>query len=121
MVLGDAAAEPVSEGLKGIFVFRRKAGMDVDAFQRHWLGTHGPIAAQTPHTSRYVQCHVLPAHYEQAAPSYDGITELYWDTLEHAARAMASDSMTIDQATDAQNFVDGPSIKLAIVSSDRLI
>jgi uncharacterized protein (TIGR02118 family) len=120
VVLGDPASEPVTDGLKGIFVFRRKPGMTVAEFQSHWLHTHGPIAAQTPRTSRYVQCHVLPSHYTDGTPPYDGITELYWDTLEDARLAMTSDSMAVDQSTDSQNFVDPTSVKLAIVRCERL-
>jgi uncharacterized protein (TIGR02118 family) len=121
VVLGPSELEPVSDGLKGIFVFRRKAGMPIPAFQSHWLHTHGPIAARTPCTTRYVQCHVLPSCYEDGSPPYDGITELYWATLDDARVAMSSDSMTVEQSADAQNFVDGDSVKLVIVSSDRLI
>jgi len=121
VVLGNPAQEPVTEGLKGIFVFRRRADLTIPEFQTHWLETHGPIAARTPHTSRYVQCHVLPSCYAERTPPYDGITELYWDTLEDAGLAMASDSMAIEQSTDAQNFVAAGSVGMLIVSSNRLI
>lgn len=121
VVLGSPEQEPVTEGLKGIFVFRRKADLEIPEFQAHWLETHGPIAARTPHTSRYVQCHVLPSCYAQSTPTYDGITELYWDTLDDARRAMASDSMTVEQSADAQNFVADGSVGMFIVSIDRLV
>ena len=121
VVLGSPEQEPVTEGLKGIFVFRRRADLGIPEFQTHWLETHGPIAARTPHTSRYVQCHVLPSCYEQSTPTYDGITELYWDTLADAGLAMASDSMTIEQSADAQNFVAEGSVGMFIVSSRRLV
>lgn len=122
VVLGDPGAEPVSDGLKGIFVFRRRPGMPIADFQTRWLDGHGPIAARTPKTSRYVQCHVAPSQYAgDAEPSFDGITELYWDTLEDAGFAMASDSMTVEQSADAPHFVDGGSVKLAIVGSQRLL
>ena len=121
VVLGSPEQEPVTEGLKGIFVFRRRADLGIPEFQTHWLETHGPIAARTPHTSRYVQCHVLPSCYAQSTPTYDGITELYWDTLDDAGRAMASDSMTVEQSADAQNFVADGSVGMFIVASNRLL
>jgi uncharacterized protein (TIGR02118 family) len=121
VVLGSPEQEPVTEGLKGIFVFRRRADLSIPEFQTHWLETHGPIAARTPHTSRYVQCHVLPSCYAQSTPTYDGITELYWDTLDDAGRAMASDSMTVEQSADAQNFVADGSVGMFIVASNRLV
>lgn len=121
VVLGSPLQEPLTEGLKGIFVFRRRADLAIAEFQTHWLETHGPIAARTPHTSRYVQCHVLPSCYAQSTPRYDGITELYWDTLRDARLAMTSDSMAIEQSADAQNFVADGSVGMFIVTSNRLV
>ena len=56
VVLGSPEQEPVTEGLKGVFVFRRRADLGIPEFQTHWLETHGPIAA--PHTAHQPLCPV---------------------------------------------------------------
>jgi uncharacterized protein (TIGR02118 family) len=60
-VLKDGAATASMVHL--VEFVRRKPGMDVDAFQSYWSGTHGPLGAKIPMIRRYVQSHVRPAAY----------------------------------------------------------
>ena len=114
-------AHLTSPSIKAVFPFRRKAGLDVESFQRYWWQTHGPIAALTEEALCYLQCHPLPTTYEGQQPAYDGITELYWPDVGAARRSMASQQMREDQASDAANFVDLQSVVLFLAEEEKVI
>lgn len=104
-----------SDSVKGIFLFRRRGNLEVQAFQSYWLEHHGPIAGRTPSALRYVQCHVLPESYATGRPTYDGVTEIYWPSFDRMVESMGSPSMTVEQAGDAPNFVAPGSVELLVV------
>ncbi|MEM1437300.1 MAG: EthD domain-containing protein [Pseudomonadota bacterium] len=107
--------------IKGVFPFRRKAELTVEAFQRYWWQHHGPIAALTEEALCYLQCHPLEATYGTERPAYDGITELHWPDVEAARRSMASRQMQEDQAGDAVNFVDLENVLLFLAEEEAVI
>jgi uncharacterized protein (TIGR02118 family) len=120
-VISGAEVDPSDPGLKAIFLFCRKRGQSVADFQSYWLRQHGPIVPKTPELERYVQCHVLPACYDEATPAYDGVTELHWRDLDAARRSMASDEMTVEQASDAPNFADGESLVVFLAEEEQVV
>jgi uncharacterized protein (TIGR02118 family) len=74
-------------GVKSIKTTTRRAGMEVDAFQRHWLDVHGPLVAAIPGVRRHVQNHVKAGAYRTGADIFcDGYGATWFDSLE-AARA----------------------------------
>ena len=107
--------------IKGVYPFRRKPGMPVSDFQRHWWHNHGPIAALTEEALCYVQTHVLAECYDEGSPRYDGITELHFRNRDAAVRATVSRQMREDQGGDAPNFVDMDSIELFLVEEEVVI
>lgn len=110
-----------SECVKGVYPFRRKRGMAVDAFQRYWWHNHGPIAALTKGALCYTQTHALEQCYEGGEPDCDGITELHWLDTDAARRAVASRQMVEDQSEDAPKFVDTESVELLLVNQEICI
>ncbi len=104
--------------MKGVYPFRRKAGMGIADFQHYWWHNHGPIAAATEEALCYVQTHVLEQYYEGGEPAYDGVTELHWLDTGAANRAVASRQMVEDQGGDAPNFVDLESVQLLLVDQE---
>ena len=111
----------VRDSIKGVYPFRRKPGLNVEAFQHYWWHTHGPIAAQTQAALAYTQLHVLPGCYETGEPVFDGITEIYWPDRAAVERAVASRQMIDNQGADAANFVDLQSVVLFYAEEDILI
>ncbi len=89
------------------------------AFQAYWFDNHAPLVksvAETLRIRRYVQTHSLPL--EVSAPlrasrggpeGYDGVAELWWDTIEDALPASPSQAM-IDAGRllleDERKFID---------------
>ncbi len=108
-------------GVKGVFPFLRRADFEVADFQHYWWHRHGPIAARTESADGYLQCHPLHASYEQRLAGYDGVTELFWPDFAAAKAAMASDQMTVEQSTDAKNFVDTDSVALFFAEEEVVI
>lgn len=106
--------------VKIIYCITRKPGLSVDAFQRYWRETHGPIAARIPGLRRYVQCHVLSALYEGGdAPAYDGAAELWFDDLESLREAMRSPEAQAARE-DERNFIDHGRV-FAIVTEEKAV
>lgn len=79
--------------IKLVFCCRRKPEMTREEFQERWLEVHGPLVKrvreQMPMMKRYVQSHSLPDEISEAVrasrgagPAYDGITEVWFDSLE---------------------------------------
>ena len=110
-----------ADRVKGVYPFRKKPGLTLEAFQHHWWHTHGPIAALTEEALSYVQIHTRADSQETASPAYDGITEISWPDIETAGRAIGSRQMREDQGSDAPNFVDMESISLFIAKEEVII
>ena len=95
-------------GVKNIEIVRRKAGMQVEAFQTHWRETHGPLGAAIPQVDRYVQNHArLSAYQSGSEPLIDGLA-LTWFADTDAMRASAKTSEYDDTRADEDNFVTVP-------------
>lgn len=99
--------------IKIITLFKRRAGMAVEDFQHRWLHEHGPLAAGMPGMRRYVQSHTLPQGYRKGELPYDGISEMWFDSIEtwHASRETpGAQAIAADQAdfTDAGRTVVMP-------------
>ena len=86
--------------VKLTFCLKRKSGMSREEFQRYWREVHGPLVrshARTLSIRRYVQMHSSTLALNDAlrasrgAPGeYDGVAELWWDSLAELEAALAS-------------------------------
>ena len=86
--------------VKLVYCLRRRANVSPEEFYRYWLDTHGPKvknAAEAMRALRYVQSHTCEPEVNEAfvasrglAPGYDGITEVWWNSIEDLKSAMAS-------------------------------
>jgi uncharacterized protein (TIGR02118 family) len=82
---------PAGAGLiKGVWQFRRKPGMTLAAFRKHWIEVHGPIALKMTGVGRYVQSHLIDEAYLYAEPRFDGIAQLWFPNAEAFAAAFNS-------------------------------
>lgn len=112
--------------IKLVFTLRRREGMTREEFQRYWREEHAPLVrrhAETLHIRRYVQVHLRETDLDDAisAPRgsqprfYDGVAELYWDSLEDLAAAFtaeAGQAAARELLEDEQLFIDLPSSPL---------
>jgi uncharacterized protein (TIGR02118 family) len=105
--------------LKLVFVIRRHEDLSPEEFHGYWLQEHGPLARRLLEplgARRYVQTHTLDTDLNGAlaaargtAEAYDGLAEVWWDSLD-ALRAVfsseeglrANETLTEDEA----KFID---------------
>jgi uncharacterized protein (TIGR02118 family) len=83
--------------IKVVGLLTRKQGTTHEAFVRHWLDIHGPLAHAVPGIRRYVQSHITGTRTRPDIPEtnvdIDGIAELWYDDQEAMQRAGASPEM----------------------------
>jgi uncharacterized protein (TIGR02118 family) len=105
--------------IKLTFCLRRKDGMTREEFQAYWRETHAPLVASVAETlniRRYIQQHTVddaindPIRASRGGPApYDGVAELWWDSLETLAapgqteEGRAAGAMLLD---DERKFID---------------
>jgi len=107
--------------IKLVFCLRRLPHLSREEFQRYWLDTHGPLVrelAPALGVKRYTQVHTLTSAFSEAmrrhrgAPEdFDGVAELWWDTVEDFARAGATpDGRAAGRRLleDEKRFIDLP-------------
>ena len=105
--------------VKLVFCCRRKEGMSLEEFQKRWLEVHGPLVRRLredlPGMRRYVQSHLLPGPATSglqasrgAADPYDGITEVWFDSLESMGANEGQESIDAAQKLleDEAEFLD---------------
>ncbi|OYU35937.1 EthD domain-containing protein [Novosphingobium sp. PASSN1] len=105
--------------IKLTFCLHRLPHLSRAEFQDYWLNTHGPLVASVRDAlkiRRYVQLHSLPDAEEapfatvRGAPGpYDGVAQLWWDSLEDLAtdtpEARAAGALLLE---DERKFIDLP-------------
>jgi uncharacterized protein (TIGR02118 family) len=107
--------------IKLTFCLVRLPQLSREAFQKYWYETHAPLVASVAGTlqiRRYVQMHSLPPEASagirasrDAPPEFDGVAELWFDSLEAMAEngrrpeAQAAGAMLLE---DEKRFIDLP-------------
>ena len=105
--------------IKLVYCLRKSDDIDIDSFYRYWLEEHGPLVksvANAIRASRYVQSHtVLPELNELMIESrglqtpYDGVTEVWWETMAALEQGMSSPTGVEAQTKlieDEARFID---------------
>jgi uncharacterized protein (TIGR02118 family) len=106
--------------IKLVFTLRRREGMSREEFQRYWREEHAALVKQYADVlriRRYVQTHARDTDLDQALSGargseprfYDGVAELWWDSLEDLVAANTSDegqAAGIALLEDEQRFID---------------
>ena len=97
LIQRDTPAGP--DMVKAIFFFHRKQGTTRDAFRRHWLEVHGPLAMEhIANLRRYIQNHTVDEEYAGGEPDLDGLVEAWVDGMA---------ALTETEATEEHAFVRG--------------
>jgi uncharacterized protein (TIGR02118 family) len=88
---------------------KRKPGIAVEAFQRHWLEVHGPLGAAIPGMRRFVQSHTRLSAYDRGRePAWDGIGLTWFEDTDAIRAAMATPEWNRATADDANFLAPGP-------------
>jgi uncharacterized protein (TIGR02118 family) len=108
--------------IKLVFTLRRRDGMTREEFQRYWREHHAPLVkrhADTLRIRRYVQTHARETGLDEALATsrggepgvYDGVAELWWDSLEDLVAAYSTEAgqaAAAELVEDEQRFIDLP-------------
>lgn len=105
--------------IKITFCLRRKPGMSLEEFQQYWSENHAPLVQQHAgalHIKRYVQTHASDTplngvlRESRGGPEpYDGVAEIWFDSIESMMSAVDSDSGRQASAAlleDEKKFID---------------
>jgi uncharacterized protein (TIGR02118 family) len=109
--------------IKLVFTIRRREGMTREEFQRYWRGEHARLVerhAEVLRIRRYVQTHALDTDADAALAEargseprhYDGVAELWWDSVEDLLEASDSEEGLLAANAlleDERRFIDLPS------------
>jgi len=82
-------------GIVRMGLIKRLPSLTPAAFTEHWSGPHGAFAARLPNLRRYYQNHTMrPVRIGKLTDPWelDGLSELWFDSLELMERAIASPS-----------------------------
>ena len=93
------------DGVKNVEFVTHRADLAIDAFQRYWRETHGPIAARIPQILRYVQSHVRPSAYAGGRQPRDDGCAITWFEDTQTMRAAAAAPEYAATRADEPNFL----------------
>ena len=99
--------------LKACTLVKRMPGMEVETFQKYWLGKHADIVRELPLVKRYVQSHPLLGGYRKGELIYDGLAEIWVDDTD-ALRSMARSDAYKVVTEDEANFIDADNTSLLL-------
>jgi uncharacterized protein (TIGR02118 family) len=100
--------------IKVSVLLKRRPGMSVAEFHHYWRrAVHGPLLLSVPELMRYirkyVQCHTIPETFSGtpgAASEYDGIADMWGDSLDDVRRALAEPRYMEVIRPDEEKFLD---------------
>jgi uncharacterized protein (TIGR02118 family) len=112
--------------IKLVFTIRRRDGMSREDFQRYWREQHAPLVkrhAEVLRIRRYVQTHARDTALDEALAGsrasepryYDGVAELWWDSVDDLLEASTSDEGQAagqELLEDERRFIDLASSRL---------
>lgn len=120
--------------IKLVFCLRRLPHLSRTAFQRYWRETHGPLVrahANALRIRRYVQVHTVTSPLNavlaasRGAPGeYDGVAELWWESVEDLQEALASPEGQAAGQTlleDERRFIDLAQSPLFLAAEHRVV
>jgi uncharacterized protein (TIGR02118 family) len=120
--------------IKLVFVIRRREDLPPEEFRRYWLEEHAPLARKLLEplgARRYVQTHTLGTELNAAlaasrgtAEAYDGLAEIWWDSLDALIATFgseegvrANETLTADEA----KFIDFERSSLFITEEQTIL
>lgn len=105
--------------IKLVFCVKKRDDIEMDAFYRYWQETHGELVKSFQEVLRikkYVQSHTCHRPFGESLveqrkmlPGYDGLAELWWESLEDLQLAMETQEArdaNVALVKDEARFID---------------
>ena len=119
--------------VKLMFCLQRRGDLSREEFQAYWRESHGRLGvalADALGYARYVQSHTLSVPLNDALqrsrggpPAYDGVVELWFDSVEAVQRTFgepAGRAAAAQLLADEANFVDATSSPIFLVEEQLM-
>jgi uncharacterized protein (TIGR02118 family) len=120
--------------LKLVFNIRRRPDVELAEFHRYWKDEHGPLVrsvADVLGIRRYVQSHTIDTPMNDALrasrdtePRYDGVAELWWDSLDDFMTRLAEPDAQAASARlleDEGRFIDLRATSIFLTEEHEII
>ena len=120
--------------IKLVFNIRRRADVEAAEFYRYWKDEHGPLVrsvAEVLGIVRYVQSHTIDTPLNDALrasrntePRYDGVAELWWESLDDFTARLASPDAQAASAKlleDEARFIDLPATSIFMTEEHEIV
>ena len=121
--------------IKLTFCLKRLPGLSREEFQAYWREKHAPLVqrhAGVLGIARYVQSHTLPEGTASAlaearragGQDYDGVAELWWDSMDSFAAAGLTDEGRAagqELLEDEARFIDLPNSPIFLVEEKQFV
>ncbi|MBV8139100.1 MAG: EthD domain-containing protein [Deltaproteobacteria bacterium] len=108
--------------IKLMGMLRRKPGMSPQEFHSYWRNVHAPLVMEVQgfarHVRKYVQSHAVDAQLvpgDDGEPAFDGIAELWFDSLDDLHRAISDPCYLSEIHPDELKFLDFPNCVIVLV------
>ncbi len=92
-------------GVRVITSMRRRPGMQVSEFRKHW-DDHAQYVIATQGISRYIANYIVDSEYEETQPPVDGFVEAWFRTLDDLQVCFTDPLMTGPQQQHNGVFID---------------
>jgi uncharacterized protein (TIGR02118 family) len=120
--------------IKLVFNIRRRADVEPAEFYRYWKDEHGPLVrsvAPDIGVVRYVQSHTIDTPINEllqasrdTQPRYDGVAELWWESIDSFVAAQSSPEAQAAAAKlleDEARFIDFASATIFLTEEHEII
>ena len=96
--------------IKLMVAVRRRADMSPEEFHRYWRTHHAGRVRECPasrrYIRRYVQCHTVAGEYADGEAPFDGVVELWFDSVADKDAFFSDPDYLKDVQPDESRFAD---------------
>jgi uncharacterized protein (TIGR02118 family) len=111
--------------IKLIVAVKRRVGMGVEDFHKHWRTTHAGLIRSTPvcrkYIRKYVQCHTVAQEYQDGDAPFDGTAELWFDSVADMDAFYQHPEYLSKIRPDELNFADLAGCKFFVTAEEPIL
>jgi uncharacterized protein (TIGR02118 family) len=106
--------------IKLVYCITKKPNLTDAEFFHYWQNVHGPIGSRIPGLRKLVQSHRITIPDDKHPPTYDGIAELWFDTIEDLLAARQSPEWQAS-TNDEPNFIDHTKVTIVVTEEHTIL
>jgi uncharacterized protein (TIGR02118 family) len=111
--------------IKVIVAIVRNPGMSPEQFHAYWRTQHAQLVAGSDaarrYLRRYIQAHTIASEYGKEDPAFDGMAELWFDSIEDSNRFFSDPEYLKTIKPDELCFADMVRTQFIVTVEERVI